>query len=189
LRIGIFGGTFDPPHIGHLIAATDACEVLGLDRLVLVPTAAQPLKAHEPGAKAADRLAMVRLLAATDPRLEVEAMEVERGGLSFTVDTLRALRQRWPAGKAGLVLLLGADAAAQFPRWKDPDGVRALAEVVVLTRGKSGEAAPAGMQVATTRRVDISSSEIRERVRAGKPVGAFLTEAVAAYIATHGLYR
>ena len=189
MRIGIFGGTFDPPHVGHLIAATDACDALGLDRVVFVPTAAQPLKSEEPAATAEQRLEMVRLAVGYDSRFEVDPMEVERGGLSFTVDTLRALRQRWPAGTAELVLLLGADAAEQFPHWKEPEGVRALAEVVVLMRGDGSESLTSGMRSASTRRVDISSTEIRDRMRAGKPVGAFLTEAVAAYIGRHGLYR
>jgi nicotinate-nucleotide adenylyltransferase len=188
VRIGILGGTFDPPHIGHLLAATDACEALGLARVLFVPTAAQPLKEQGPVASGQQRVEMVRLLVAGDSRFEVDPMEVDRGGLSFTIDTLRALRQRWPAGTAELVLLLGADAAAQFPRWRDPEGVRALAEVAVLTRG-DGTQTPSGMRSAPTRRVDISSTEVRERVRAGKPVGAFLTEPVAAYIGQHGLYR
>jgi nicotinate-nucleotide adenylyltransferase len=185
----VFGGTFDPPHVGHLLAATDACEALALDRVLFVPTAAQPLKSQRPAASGQQRAEMVRLLVQGDPRFEVEAMEVERGGLSFTIETLRALRQRWPAGKAELMLLLGADAAAQFPHWKDPDGVRALADVVVLTRGEESVGLPAGLRRLATRRVDVSSSEIRDRVRMGKPVGAFLTEAVASYIATRGLYR
>ena len=189
MRIGIFGGTFDPPHVGHLLAVSDACEALALDRVILVPAAGQPLKSGREVATAAQRLAMVRLLAEGDPRLGVEALEVERGGLSFTVDTLRALRERWPAGTADLVLLLGADAAAQFPQWKDPAAVRALAEVVVLTRGEAEGVVPADLRAIATRRVDVSSTEIRERVRAGRPVRGFVTEPVAAYIAQQGLYR
>jgi nicotinate-nucleotide adenylyltransferase len=189
VKIGIFGGTFDPPHLGHLIAATDACELLGLDRLLFVPTASQPLKAGQPATDAVHRLRMVEALAALDPRFSVESMEVDRGGLSFTIDTLRALRQRWPAGTAELVLLLGADAAAQFAHWREPEAVLGLAEVVVLTRGEVSSGAPSGMRIAATRRVDISSTEIRERVRAGKPVRAFVPEAVDRYIASNGLYR
>lgn len=185
MRIGIFGGTFDPPHVGHLIVAQDAAEALGLDRVLFVPAATQPLKAGQEAAPPADRLAMVRLLLGDDPRFAVEAAEVERGGLSYTVDTLRALRRRWPAGTAELVLLLGADAAAQFPQWREPAEVRALAEVVVLSRGD----APAGVRVVPTRRVDVSSTEVRERVRAGRPVRALVTDPVAAYIAARGLYR
>lgn len=189
MRVGIFGGTFDPPHVGHLIAASDACEALPLDRLVFVPTGTQPLKAGRETAPAADRLAMVRLLVAEDPRFSVDSAEIDRGGLSFTVDTLRTLRQRWPAGTADLVLLLGTDAAAQFPQWRDPAAVQALAEVVVLTRGEAPGTIPAGLREVKTRRVDVSSTEIRDHVKAGKPVHAFVTDPVAAYIARTGLYR
>jgi nicotinate-nucleotide adenylyltransferase len=189
MRIGILGGTFDPPHIGHLFAASDAVEALGLDRLLLVPAAIQPLKGGREVAAAAHRLAMVQLLAADDPRFEVEPMEVVRGGLSFTIDTIRALRERWPAGTADLVLLLGGDAAAQFPQWKEPAAIRALAEVVVLTRKDAPDGVPEGLRAVATRRIDVSSTEIRERVQAGRPVRGFVTEPVAAYIARHGLYR
>lgn len=189
MRIGIFGGSFDPPHVGHLIAAQDAAEALGLDRVLFVPTATQPLKAGREVAPARDRVAMVRLMVGDDPRFSVEADEVERGGLSYTVDTLRAFRRRWPAGTADLVLLLGADAAAQFPQWKEPSAVRELADVVVLTRGDGAGEAPAGLAAVPTRRVDVSSTEVRERVLAGKPVRGLVTDPVAAYIAAHGLYR
>ena len=189
MRVGIFGGTFDPPHVGHFIAASDAFEALALDRLVFVPVATQPLKAAQAAASAADRLAMVRLLVAGDDRFSVDAEEVDRGGLSYTVDTLRTLRQRWPAGTADLVLLVGTDAAAQFPQWKEPEAIRALAEIVVLTRGGVPARFAAGMRELGTRRVDVSSTEIRERVKAGKPVRGFVTDAVAGYIAQAGLYR
>jgi nicotinate-nucleotide adenylyltransferase len=189
VRIGIFGGTFDPPHVGHLLAAVDACELLALDRILFVPAAAQPLKSGQPAASAEHRIAMLERLIAADPRFGVDPIEVERGGLSFTVDTLQALRQRWPAGKAELVLLLGADAAAQFPRWKAPETIQSLAEVVVMTRGEAAEGVPAGLRSIASRRVDVSSTEVRERVRAGKSVQAFVTEPVAAYIARTGLYR
>ena len=193
MRVGIFGGTFDPPHVGHFMAASDACDALGLDRLVFVPVATQPLKGAREAASAAQRLAMVELLAAGDPRFSVDSLEIDRGGLSFTVDTLRTLRQRWPAGTADLVLLLGADAAAQFPQWKDPAAIHALARVAVLTRGDVDDArgmeVPAGMEAVATRRVDASSTEVRERVAAGKPVDALVPASVAAYIARTGLYR
>jgi nicotinate-nucleotide adenylyltransferase len=189
MRIGILGGTFDPPHVGHLIAAQDAAEALGLDRVLFVPAATQPLKAGREMAPAADRVEMVRLMLGNDPRFSVETAEVERGGLSYTVDTLRALRRRWPAGSAELVLLLGADAAAQFPQWKEPSAVRELAEVVVLTRGDESEPVPSGLRAVPTRRVDVSSTEVRDRVRAGKPVRGLVTDPVAAYIAARGLYR
>ena len=174
--------------VGHLLAATDAAEALELDRVLFVPAATQPLKAGQVAAPATDRRAMVELLVAGDARFAVDTMELERGGLSFTVDTLRALRERYPAGTADLVLLLGADAAAQFSLWREPGEIRRLAEVVVLRRGE-GSAAPEGFRAVPTRRVDISSSEVRERVRAGRDIRGFVTDPVAAYIARAGLYR
>ena len=113
VRLGLFGGTFDPPHIGHILVASDAFERLSLDRLVFVPNAVQPLKAGRPTAGAADRLEMVRLVCQGDARFDVDAIEVDRGGLSFTVDTLRAYRERHP--DAALFLLVGEDAARTLP--------------------------------------------------------------------------
>ncbi len=187
MRIGIFGGTFDPPHVGHLIAAIDACDLLALDRLVFVPAAAQPLKGGAESASAAHRAAMTELMAAVDPRFSVDRVEVDRGGLSYTVDTLRTFRAQWPQPDVSLVLLLGADAAAQFSKWKDPDQVRALASVTVLTRG--GAATPPGLDAVPSRRVDVSSTEVRERVRAGKAIRGLVADAVADYIARHRLYH
>ncbi len=188
MRIGILGGTFDPPHVGHLLAASDACEALTLDRVVWIPAAAQPLKSAIV-ASPADRLAMVELLIAHDPRFTADPIEIERGGLSFTIDTLRALHDRWKADSAlALVLLLGADAAATLPQWREPAGVAELAEVVVLKRAGGAEP-PANCRAIDTRRVDVSSTEIRARVRAGRSILGFVPEPVAAYIEGRRLYR
>ncbi len=189
-RLGILGGTFDPPHIGHLLLAYGAIEQLALDRLILVPARRQPLKAEVEITDPAHRLAMVRCLAEMDPRLHIDALELDRPGLSFTVDTLRAHRAQWP--DADLHLLLGADAARTFAQWRAPAEVAGLARIVVCTRGEEAmPAAPAGIawDRLATRRVDVSATEIRARVRAGLPIRGFVTEAVAAYIAAHGLYR
>lgn len=187
MRIGIFGGTFDPPHLGHWLAAVDAADALSLDEVVWVPAAQQPLKTGVASAAAAHRLEMTRLAVQGDGRFRVDAMETERGGLSFMVDTLRAYRERHP--DAALFLLLGSDAAALLPKWREPEAVRALAEIVVLTRGGEGAVLPAGLQALPTRRVDVSATEVRERVAAGRSIRGFVTDAVAAYIAAHGLYR
>jgi nicotinate-nucleotide adenylyltransferase len=189
MRIGILGGTFDPPHLGHLLAASDAYEALGLDKVLFVPAAGQPFKSATV-ASAADRLAMVERLVADDTRFAADPIEIERGGLSYTVETLRALRERFKADDAlALVLLLGADAAATLPQWREPDAVAALAEVVVLNRaGGAGSAAAAGRAI-DTRRVDVSSTEIRARVRAGQSIHGFVPEPVAAYIEGRRLYR
>ncbi len=187
MRIGIFGGTFDPPHVGHLLAASDAFEGLHLDRIVWVPAAAQPLKSAIV-ASPADRLAMVQALVGDDPRFTVDPIEIERGGLSFTVETLRALHERWKSDTAlALVLLLGADAAATLPQWRGVDEVMRLAEVVVLRRGERNTAAMG--HAIDTRTVDVSSTEIRARVSAGFSIRGFVTSPVAAYIEGRRLYR
>jgi nicotinate-nucleotide adenylyltransferase len=191
VRIGILGGSFDPPHVGHLLAANDAFEALALDQLVFVPAAEQPLKAGLAAAPARDRLAMVRLLAGRDPRFGVDTIEVDRGGLSYTVDTLRAFRERWPGpGPLALFLLVGADAATTLPKWRDPEGIASLAEIVMLTREGGTEGLPRGVsRRIRTRRVDVSSTEVRARVRAGQSIRGFVPDAVAEYIATAGLYQ
>ncbi len=135
MRLGIFGGTFDPPHVGHLLAASDAYEHLALDRLVLVPAAAQPLKAGRTTARAEDRLAMVRLTAGNDPRLETDSVEVDREGLSYTVDTLEEFSRRFPS--AELFLLVGADVLSTFGQWRQPHTILELATLAVLRRADS----------------------------------------------------
>ena len=196
MRIAIFGGSFDPPHVGHLLAAGDACEQLSLDRLVFVPAATQPLKTGRVSASAEQRLAMVRLLAANDSRFEVSTVEVERGGLSFTVDTLSHFARLHPADER--FLLLGADVLDSFGQWKEPQRILQLAHPVLLERQRTGDERPqthptelAGGSVTRlpTRRIDVSSTEIRERVRLGKPIRGFVTDDVAAFIARDGLYR
>lgn len=196
MRLGIFGGTFDPPHVGHLLAAVDAVEQLGLDRLVFVPTAQQPLKAGSESADPEHRLAMTRLLAGDDPRFAVDPIEIERSGLSYTVDTLAAYERRHPGDEH--FFLVGADALATFGRWREPERVLRLARLVVLRRDAASgapaaapPAAPAGREplVLETRRVDVSSTEVRARVRAGQSIRGFVPDAVAAYIERARLYR
>ena len=197
-RLGIFGGTFDPPHNGHLLAATDAAESLGLDVLWFVPNATQPLKGAGQGSPA-DRLEMVRRMVGQDPRFAVDSLETERDGLSYTVDTLSVFAERFP--EAHRYLLIGADVTGTFSKWREPRRIRELAEIVVLRRASgprndardtgSEEAAPEleGVRWLQTRRLDLSSTEVRERVRAGKPIRGFVPDAVAEYIAAAGLYR
>jgi nicotinate-nucleotide adenylyltransferase len=197
MRIGIFGGTFDPPHVGHILAASDAIDALALDRVVFIPAAEQPLKAGVIVAGARDRLAMVSLAIRGDPRFVVDAIEIERGGVSFTVDTLRALRDRWREDRElALFLLLGQDVLATLPKWRDPGAVAGLAELAILTRagrGAEGDAVAGpqvgGGRVVPTRRVDVSSTEIRERVAAGKSIHGFVPDAVLEYVAERRLYR
>lgn len=192
MRLAIFGGSFDPPHVGHLLAAHDAIDRLSLDRVLVVPAATQPLKTGRSTASSADRLAMVRLLVEGDDRFEVSAIEVERGGLSFTVDTLTQIAAIYPAAER--YLLLGADVLATFGQWREPARVMELARPVILERQGEPAALPAGVDEGRllrlpTRRVDVSATEIRERVRTGKSIRGFVTDGVAAFIARGGLYR
>jgi nicotinate-nucleotide adenylyltransferase len=193
VRLAIFGGSFDPPHVGHLLAAQDAYERLSLDRIVLVPAGTQPLKVGRAVAPAEERLAMVRLMVDGDARFEVSPVEVERAGVSFTVDTLAHFAAAFPAAER--FLLVGADVLATFAQWREPERILALAQLVVLQREReSASALPAGLDAKTmlrlpTRRVDVSSTEIRERVRSGKSIRGFVTDSVAAHIARGGLYQ
>jgi nicotinate-nucleotide adenylyltransferase len=199
-RVGILGGTFDPPHIGHVLLALDALDQLALDRVVLVPAARQPLKADAAMTPPADRLAMTRLLGRADPRLSVDAVEVEREGLSFTIDTMRGYRASQP--DAEFYLLMGQDTAATLPRWRDPGALSALVRVAIAGRGAGAGtgaggdanavgADPSGFRVdrLRPRLVDISATEIRDRVRDGRSIRGFVPDAIADYIATHALYR
>lgn len=200
VRLGLFGGSFDPPHVGHLIVAVDALEALALDRLVLVPTWRQPLKAGADAAPAADRLAMVRLMVGDDPRFAVDPIEIDREGLSYTVDTLAAYAERHP--DAERYFLVGADVLTTFHQWREPGRVLSLARLVVLRRATDGGALPAAEPDVAgwadpprapirldTRRVDVSSTEVRARARAGKSLRGFVTDAVAGYLAAARLYR
>lgn len=201
MRLGLFGGTFDPPHVGHILAASDAVEALGLDRLLFIPAAMQPFKQGAVVASPQQRLAMLQLAIGDDPRFGVDAVEIDRTGLSYTVDTLNILAVREP--QARRFLLIGEDLVRQIPSWRDARRVAELAEIVVLVRSGGGDAASsaddfspgtAGMTALpvtriATRRVDVSSTEIRNRVGAGRPVRGFVTESVAEFIRSAALYR
>jgi nicotinate-nucleotide adenylyltransferase len=187
LRIGVLGGSFNPPHVGHLIIASDACEALSLDKLLIVPAAANPLKGETaPGATPNQRLQMARESFAGDPRFEVSAMEIDRGGLSYTVDTLEALAREYPG--AELVLLVGMDAFKSMDSWKAPDRIRELAKLAVLARGDESALLPAGVSSVTTRRIDVSSSEIRARRAAGRSIKGFVADSVERFISAAKLY-
>ena len=189
MRVGLFGGTFDPPHVGHWLVAVDAYEVLGLDRLIFVPAAHQPLKVGQESAPPLARLAMVQAMVGDDSRFGVDPIEIERDGLSFTVDTLAAYRNRPQVSE--LFFLVGADVLASFHRWREPERVQSLATLVVLRRSDHGMLLPAGVagRVLETRRVDVSSTEVRARVCAGRSIRGFVPASVEAYVTAAGLYR
>ena len=132
---------------------------------------------------------MTRLMVAGDPRFDVDAMEIERAGLSFSVDTLAVFAERYPSAER--FFLIGADVLRTFDQWREPERVRALATLAVMTRddGIHQPPIPAGAVTVASRRIDISSTEIRARVAAGRSLRGFVPESVAAYVAAHGLYR
>jgi nicotinate-nucleotide adenylyltransferase len=196
MRIGILGGSFDPPHVGHLLVAQDALDELALDRLLIVPAAQQPLKGTDQ-TPAAHRLAMAQACFGGIPRIEVDPIEIDRGGLSFMVDTVESLRRRWPS--ATLHLLVGDDVVSTLPRWRDVTRLLSMVQLIVLHRADRGHDVTAlavplesvGAAMArrlATRRVDLSSTEIRARVRDGRSIRGFVPDTVATYIATTGLY-
>lgn len=189
LKIGVFGGTFDPPHHGHLIAAADAFGALGLDRLLLVPAAKPP---HKPGAAhtpAPLRLAMLRAAVVGDARFEVDDLELQRTGPSYTVDTLRTLRERFAGCE--LFLLIGADAAREFHEWRESAEIARLARLAVLSRAGDQplpEGGFAALSVPVTR-VDVSATEVRQRVARRESVRYLVPEPVREIIEREGLYR
>ena len=186
-RIGLFGGTFDPPHVGHLALAEAARRRLRLDRVVFVPAGDPPHKRGRRLSPAADRLAMTRLAVRGLPGFEVSDLEIRRRGPSFTVDTLRRLAARDPGAR--LYLLLGADSLEEFPTWRDPAGIRRLATLAVA--GRSGHRAPRGRGVVRIggAELDVSSSRLRAQARAGHRLRVLVPDAVARYVERHRLYR
>lgn len=201
LRIGIFGGSFDPIHYGHLILAETCREYLQLDRVLLVPTATSPLKLHGPRASDEARVAMIRLAIGGTETLQIESLEIERGGISYTLDTVQELRQRWPADE--LVLLMGADAVASLEFWHEPAELLRTVPLGVVVRGAEPPpnfAQAAQLLTAADRptfrprlvpmpAIELSSTEIRGRVAEGRTIRFRTPRAVEAYIAANGLYR
>jgi nicotinate-nucleotide adenylyltransferase len=185
---GLFGGSFDPIHHGHLLVAQVAAEMLGLDELRFVPAREQPFKVGEHAATAADRAAMVERAIAGSSGMRLERAELDRPGPSYTVDTLRALRAREPG--VTFVLLVGSDAAMELPSWHEAPALSGLARIVAF--GRAGDAArdlSPGVECITVPAVEISSTAIRERVRRGQSIRYWVPDAVAEFIAARGLYR
>lgn len=185
--IGLLGGSFDPVHHGHLIAGRVAAESLGLDELRFVPAREQPFKLGRHVAPPADRVAMLELAILGTPGFAVDRIELERPGPSYTVDTLLALRAREP--EARLTLLLGADAAAELDAWHRAAELPGLARIVMFTRpGSPVPVSPLIAAAVTVPAVEISATEIRRRVRTGRPIRYWVPDAVAEYVARHRLY-
>jgi nicotinate-nucleotide adenylyltransferase len=185
--LGVLGGTFDPPHVGHLVAALDTRAALQLDRVLLVVAGDPWQKRDRVVASARDRLALVEAAVKDLPGLEASAVEVERLGASVTADTLEALL----APKRELFLILGADAVANMSTWKRLDETRRLATVVVVERaGEHAEPPGAGWRVqhVAIPRLDVSSTDVRERLASGRPIDGLVPPAVVREIRERGLY-
>jgi nicotinate-nucleotide adenylyltransferase len=181
--VGIFGGTFDPVHVGHLAIANAALDELGLDRVYFVPARRSPLKEDGPTASAEDRLGMLTAAIAGEPRFRVSRLELDREGPSFTVDTLAALKR-----EGELYLILGADAYADFERWREPERIRRLATIVVAARPGVTNA-PSGVRMLDSPLMDISSRELRARAARGRSLRYLVPETALRYIEEHRLYR
>ena len=205
MRIGVYGGSFDPVHLGHLLAAECCREQAGLDRVVFVPAAVPPHKRDRTLAPAEDRLAMLRLATGGHDAFAVSTVELDRGGVSWTVDTLAALAAAEPGVE--LRLILGPDALADLPTWREPGRILTLAEPLAVERDSLDDVAslaanrPLADLLGAERlarlvagrvrmpAIGIRASGIRARVAEGRSIRHLVPRAVEAYIAAHGLYR
>lgn len=186
--VGLFGGSFDPIHHGHLIVGRAVAETLGLDELRFMPAGEQPFKRGRHVASAGERAAMVGLAVAGEAGLAVERCEVDRPGPSYTVDTLRSLRSREPGQE--FTLVVGADATRELDQWREAEALPALARIVAVARpGASRPDSALVERVVEVPAVDLSATEIRRRVAEGRSIRYLVPDAVAEFIATHGLYR
>ena len=196
-RVGVFGGTFDPVHVGHLIVAADLSQALRLDRLLFVPAGRPPHKPADLVSTDTDRLAMLELALADDPLTEISPVDLERVGPSYTVDLLAILQAQLPTAR--LVFLMGEDSLRDLPTWRQPEEIARLAELGVAARpGVTFDLEAVFARVPTARgrvavvetvQLSISSSDIRRRVRLGAPIRHQVPRSVEIYIAERGLYR
>jgi nicotinate-nucleotide adenylyltransferase len=189
-RLGVMGGTFDPIHVGHLVTAEEALHQFALDEVVFVPTGRPWMKEHDVVASGEDRYAMTAIGIEPEPRFHVSRLEVDRGGATYTVDTLRALRDEVPG--AELFFITGADAMLEIMRWKEHETIFDLAHFIAATRPGYDVAALDAIPDVTVMRIPalaISSTDIRARVHEGRPIRFLVPEGVEAHIRASGLYR
>ena len=189
-RIGLFGGSFDPVHNGHLLVAQAACEEMGLDRLYFIPAAQSPFKPDNKPAAIHQRLRLLRLALAGQSRYEVDEQEIRRGGVSYTIDTVREYARLFP--QARLFYLVGADHVSLLPKWRAAQELAGLAEFVVIPRpgqGASRVPAPFQAQTLTGFPLGVSSSQIRARIKAGLPIDLLVPAPVAEALRAERLYQ
>ncbi len=197
--VGVFGGTFDPPHLGHLAAAQEALEDQRLDRVLFMPSEQNPLKLDRTTSPTAHRLAMTALAIAENPAYELSQADIGGDGPSYTVDLLERLHRELGPG-AELVFISGMDVLHELDRWRDPLRMLDLARLVVIARPGQERLAPADVDrrlpgasrritVVDTPGVAVSATELRRRVAEGRSIRYLVPDAVIAYIQEHGLYR
>jgi len=190
-KIGLFGGTFDPPHLGHLIAAQEVQDKLKLDRIFFIPACLPPHKKKVKISFIIHRLNMVKLAVRDNPGFKVSDLELRRKGPSYTIDTLRTLKNEYP--QAQFHLILGIDNLNHIHTWKKPEEIFKLSRVVFITRpgitlNKTSKWLNSSKLLDVTK-VDISSSDIRERIKKGKSIRYLVPDKILKYIASHNLYK
>ncbi|MCK6211499.1 nicotinate-nucleotide adenylyltransferase [Georgenia sp. EYE_87] len=190
-RVGVMGGTFDPVHHGHLVAASEVLESFALDEVIFVPTGEQPFKTDRDVTQAEHRYLMTVVATASNPRFTVSRLEIDRPGKTYTIDTLRELKAQMP--DTDLYFITGADVLPQILTWKDADELWSLAHFIGVTRPghelDTSGLPEAGVSLLEVPAMAISSTDCRGRVAAGKPVWYLVPDGVVQYIAKYGLYR
>ena len=189
MNIGLYGGSFDPVHLGHLLVAQAAKEELELDRIFFIPAAHSPFKPQSHASPSADRLRLLRLALCGYAWTEIDEQEIRRGGVSYSIDTVRDYLTRFP--KATLHYLIGADNVATLPKWRDANELAKLTQFIVIPRpGQQPMDLPVPFRGKTLRGfpLAVSSSEIRERVRTGLPIRNLVPAVVEEAIKTTGMY-
>ncbi len=191
MRIALFGGSFNPPHIAHLVVAEVARDQFGFDAVWWIPNATPPHKSDDQLAPASDRLAMTRAAIEGHDGFALCGIEIERPGVSYTVDTVRTLCDQHP--DVDFALLIGSDSLDTFHTWREPDAIASMADLVVYKRpgGLSDVAAPRFANQAryvAAPMLEVSSTEVRQRCREGRSIRYMVPAAVQTYIHTHGLY-
>lgn len=186
MKIGIFGGAFDPPHLGHLILAEKIREEFNLDKIIFIPTNIPPHK-EKPIASPNDRVLMLKFATEENPYFQISTTEIKRGGISYTIDTIKELKQM-----GELFLIIGADEAKQFDKWKNFNEILSLCKIIIVGRNRiKKDELPSILNKAFFIEFDvnISSTEIRERVKAGKSIKYLVPNEIEMYIKNKNLYK
>jgi len=194
INIGLFGGTFDPIHIAHLIIAEFVCEAAKLDRLFFIPARIHPLKNNRQIGDPRHRAAMVRLAIRDNPRFAISEAELDKEGVSYTIDTVKLFRRQFSPESHELLFLIGADNLAKFREWKQPEELAKLCRIIVFGRPHAkplpaDDPLLAAFQYVETPLLEISSTGIRDRVHQGRSIRYLVPARVEAYIRKHSLYR